>query len=262
LEINLGRLTELYTRPKALFEQLLTPLPISTENIYLIAQIKKHGLALKYGFLSYSIIMSWLGAITFLHAIAAFSAVKKRLLHSSFSFAFNSLFVLTFLIIFVHGLAIFETHGRFWSMNLWLVYILSALGIAYWLEKMYGGPLQKKPWIKWLFVFIVSCYVMTVLFDFGQRNSFERAAVIWLKNHKIETKDVYFSTRRLSVRASVFNAEIGEVNDAISKNVPYLVLKTSEANDKKLSLDGYKLIESFPDPEHAEVKIYKGKNLD
>jgi hypothetical protein len=261
VEINWARLSELYTRPKAFFDQLLMPLPISTEHIYLVALVKKHGLALKYGFLSYALIMSWLGAVTLLHAAAAFTAVKHRLLVTSLNFTFCMLFSLTFLITFVYGLTAFEAHGRYWGMNLWLVYVLSALGISHWLEQIYEGSLQKSRWLKPIFVVVIIGYMLTVLFDFEQRSSDEGAAVEWIRENKIEMNDVYFSGRRIGARASVYNKEIVSIDQAVNQSTQYLVIVINDKNRGiRNQIEGYRLVESFPNEERSKVDIYKKDN--
>jgi hypothetical protein len=84
--VNTGRLLELYERPKAVLENLLSPLPmvITTDYHYLHVMIDDHALALKYLFITYIVAYKWVAVLGFFHLAAAFIGTKRRLVPTQF----------------------------------------------------------------------------------------------------------------------------------------------------------------------------------
>ena len=79
--LDMGRLAELFERPRIVIENLLSPLPmtITTNYHFLHVMIDDHALALKYIFITYIVAYKWFAVVGLLHLSTAYLAVKHRL---------------------------------------------------------------------------------------------------------------------------------------------------------------------------------------
>lgn len=256
--MNWGRLSELYYRPKNFLQNLTTPLPLEVHHPYLIKLVQDHQLSLKFGFLSFAIVYSWFFGLKIFHAFLAFTALWKKLLPPENQKPFFLLFIVTFLITTLYSLSAYETSGRYWMMNWWIVYVLSALGLHYWLFQIKSSQPNKTHWIRSILWFFILGHLITNLFDTSPKHPERYEAISWIKSHKIDPREIYSNDPRApAMLLGKYEASPITLDEAIKKNYRYLLIKCSGNNVFIDGIPNYHLIASFPNGKNPKLAIYE-----
>lgn len=255
--LNTGRLLELYERPKAVIENLLSPLPmgITTDYHYLHVMMDDHALALKYLFITYVVAYKWVAVLGFLHLAAAYIAIKRRLLSPQFVKPLLVVFVISFAITAINLPTNYVLSRRYWVMNLWVVYLVSALGLAYVIRELFTGAWKRLWWAKIAFVALMLGYMAVVLFDSHRKNP-DMEAASWLKAHQVDVSRTYIDNKRLCFYLGSFDCESVGIEQAKQSAYPYLVLYFNRYQDV-IEVDGYQVAHQVLDHDRPAFVIYK-----
>ena len=255
--MNTGRLLELYERPKAVLENILSPLPmaITTDYHYLHVMMDDHALALKYLFIAYVIAYKWVAVLGFLHLAAAYIAIKRRLVSPQFVKPLLLIFVISFTITAINLPTNYVLSRRYWVMNLWVVYLVSALGLAFVIRELFTGAWKRLWWAKFAFVALILGYMAVVLFDSHRKNP-DMEAVAWLKAHQVDVSKTYIDNNRLCFYLGSFDCESVGLEQAKQSAYPYLVLYFNRYQDV-IEVNGYQVVHKILDHDRPAFVIYK-----
>ncbi len=261
LDLDLMRFSELFYYPKSLLYNLGTPLPVEVVNHEELKSIvEHHQLALKYGLLSYAAIYSWLSGLKILHAATAWTAIKKKLVATQYKESLTSLFLPAFLATTVFVFTHLETSRRYWILSWWIVYLLSALGLNYWIEflkTVKWSRLQR--WLSRLaLVVVILGYVLTVLFDSVPKHEARYMAASWFRELGVDGTQIYTDDNRsLAMLLGKYEPTSISLDEALVKRYPYLVITARGNKALDYEANGYHLVESFPSKEDPKIMIYR-----
>ncbi len=252
-----GRFLELYERPKAVLENLLSPLPMSitTDYHYLHVMVDDHALALKYLFITYVVAYKWLAVLGYLHLAAAYIAIKRRLVSPQFVKPLLLIFVISFTITAFNLPTNYVLSRRYWVMNLWVVYLVSALGLAFVIRELFTGAWKRLWWAKVAFVALILGYMAVVLFDSHRKNP-DMEAVAWLKAHQVDVSKSYIDNKRLCFYLGSFDCESMGLEQAKQLAYPYLVLYFNRYQDV-IEVNGYQVVHKILDHDRPAFVIYQ-----
>jgi hypothetical protein len=255
--INWGRVDELFERPLKILSQVLYPLSISVIDgpRDLMKLLDYHGVALKLMFLSYVAIYKWLAKAGLLHLLTAYVCLKRELIANRFIKPILLVFFTSFAIAFINLPRDYVISGRYLVMNLWVVYLVSAVGLAY-LIKQLMGEWSNKVWLKFGLLSLIFAYLAAVLID-KPRNMINPDTVSWIREHNINLDRTYINNMRLCFYLGRF--ECGDrlgVEDAKAAGYDFLVLGF-RSYELIPEIDGYDIVKKIPDREHPEYVIYK-----
>jgi hypothetical protein len=259
LSIDLGRFSALYFRPKHLLASIGTPLPLKVvnhENLQIL--IDRHQIALKYGFLSYVAIYSWLSGLKILHAATCWTAIKNKLIANRDAEALLALFLTALLASITFVFTNLETGGRYWVMSWWIVYLLSALGLCHWIKILLAMDSRWRWLPRLALVVVVLSYVLVVLFDSSPPHRDRYNAISWLKQHEVDPTEIYTDdSRALAMLLGKYEVKPISLDEAVAKGYQYLLVTDFKQKKLDLELRGYHLLESFPDKQNPKILIYK-----
>ncbi len=255
--MNTGRLIELYERPKAVLENLLSPLPmgITTDYHYLHVMMDDHALALKYLFITYVVAYKWVAVLGFLHLAAAYIAIKRRLVSPQFVKPLLIVFVISFAITAINLPTNYILSRRYWVMNLWVVYLVSALGLAFVIRELFAGAWKRLWWAKVAFFALILGYVAVVLFDSHGKNP-DMEAVTWLKQHQVDVSKTYIDNKRVCFYLGSFDCESVGFEQAKQAAYPFLVLYFDRYQDM-VEVEGYEVVKKVFDHNKPAFVIYQ-----
>jgi hypothetical protein len=255
--VNTGRLLELYDRPKAVLENLLSPLPmgITTDYHYLHVMIDDHALALKYLFITYVVAYKWVAVLGFFHLATAYIGIKRRLVPPQFIKPLLLVFVISFLITAVNLPTNYVLSRRYWVMNLWVVYLVSALGLGFVIRELFIGAWKRFWWAKIALVFLVLGYMAVVLFDSHRKNP-DMEVVAWLKQHQVDVSKTYIDNKRVCFYMGSFDCESIGIDQAKQAAYPYLVLYFNRYQDA-VEVDGYQVVKKVFDHDRPAFVVYQ-----
>lgn len=257
--LNTGRLLELYERPKAVLENLLSPLPMSitTDYHYLHVMMDDHALALKYLFIAYVVAYKWVAVLGFLHLAAAYIAIKRRLVSPQFVKPLLLVFVISFAITAINLPTNYILSRRYWVMNLWVVYLVSALGLAFVIRELFTGAWKRIWWAKVAFVALILGYMAVVLFDSHGKNP-DMETVTWLKLHQVDVSKTYIDNKRVCFYLGSFDCESIGIDQAKQAAYPFLVLYFDRYQDM-VEVEGYEVVKKVFDHNKPAFVIYQKK---
>lgn len=255
--VNTGRLLELYERPKAVIENLLSPLPmgITTDYHYLHVMIDDHALALKYLFIAYVVAYKWVAVLGFLHLAAAYIGIKRRLVPDQFIKPLLLVFVISFLITAVNLPTNYILSRRYWVMNLWVVYLVSALGLGFVIRELFIGAWKRLWWGKVALVLLILGYMAVVLFDSHRKNP-DMEVVAWLKQHQVDVSKTYIDNKRVCFYMGSFDCESIGLDGAKQAAYPYLVLYFNRYQEA-VEVDGYQVVKKVFDHDRPAFVVYQ-----
>jgi hypothetical protein len=196
--LNMGRLAELLERPRSVIENLLAPLPMSITTSYhfLHVMVDDHALALKYIFITYIVAYKWVAVVGLLHLSAAYLAVKHRLVDFKFMKPLVIVFGVSFAITAINLPVSYVLSRRYWVMNLWVVYLFSALGFCFVIRQLWHGAWLHLRWARLGFVAVVLGFALVVLFDSHRENDDLQTAA-WIQSNGLELDRTYIEDARL-----------------------------------------------------------------
>ncbi len=255
--VNTGRLLELYERPKAVLENLLSPLPmgITTDYHYLHVMIDDHALALKYLFITYVVAYKWVAVLGFFHLAAAYIGIKRRLIPPQFIKPLLLVFLISFLITAINLPTYYVLSRRYWVMNLWVVYLVSALGLGFVIRELFIGAWKRFWWAKIALVFLVLGYMAVVLFDSHRKNP-DMEVVAWLKQHQVDVSKTYIDNKRVCFYMGSFDCESIGLDQAKQAAYPYLVLYFNRYQEA-VEVDGYQVVKKVFDHDRPAFVVYQ-----
>ncbi len=255
--VNTGRLLELYERPKAVLENLLSPLPmgITTDYHYLHVMIDDHALALKYLFITYVVAYKWVAVLGFFHLAAAYIGIKRRLIRPQFIKPLLLVFLISFLITAINLPTYYVLSRRYWVMNLWVVYLVSALGLGFVIRELFIGAWKRFWWAKIALVFLVLGYMAVVLFDSHRKNP-DMEVVAWLKQHQVDVSKTYIDNKRVCFYMGSFDCESIGLDQAKQAAYPYLVLYFNRYQEA-VEVDGYQVVKKVFDHDRPAFVVYQ-----
>ena len=258
ISIYTGRLVELYERPKSIILSLFEPLPmrVVTDYYFLHRSIDEHFLALKYGFITYIIIYKWIVTIGFLHFVTAIICIKKRLFPTDLTGPILFAFFLSFAITAINYPTFYALSGRYWIMNLWVVYLASSLGLLYLIRQL--GELKNKYSVigKTLLGIILISYTIVVLFDSHHKTT-DMEAVDWIKVHQLDLDHTFIDNPRLCFYLGRFDCESIGLEKAKKEKYTYLIFHLDRYQTYG-EIKGYELVKKIPEKNNKpSFVIYK-----
>lgn len=256
-QINWGRVDELFERPLQVFSQISHPLPIAVvdNSRELMKLLGSHGLALKLLFLSYVAIYKWLAKVGLLHLLTAYVCLRKRLIVNRFIKPILLIFFTSLAIAFINLPHDYVLSGRYLVMNLWIVYLMSAVGLAYLISQL-SGEWSNRLWLKIGLASLIFAYLTAVLID-KPRNMINPDTVAWIREHKVNLDRTYINNMRLCFYLGRFEcADSLGLEGAKAAGYDFLVLEF-HSYELVPEIDGYEIVKKVPDREHPEYVIYK-----
>ena len=257
LKLNLGRLPELYQRPLALVNQIFTPLPVQSSNMFLKSVIDHYPHVFKFSFLSAVIVYKWVIAMGLLHLAAIYTALKYKLIGKPDLKIIKTLFFIAIIVSTANFFHIFVDTNRYWLTSYWLAYFIAAFGFLYWIKKISGLNKSIKFFYSGLLMLIVLAYVIIGLFDSKPHRPQELEVIDWLKTQHIDLEKVFFNDRRLIIYAQRYEIEDAELSEALQKQPAYIVLRASQLQDIKEIPSAYQQIMQFSLEGKVRFVVYK-----
>lgn len=244
-QLHTGRLMEIYQRPLAMMSELLSPLPMQIQaNEYLKLLIDQHALGLKYTFILYVIFAKWLSTVGLLHLSTAYLAIRQRLLDATFIKPLGLLFAVSFAITAINLPVHYILTSRYWVMNLWVVYVISALGLAWLLRALYAGQWRNRRWAKLALILVLIGHMLVVLLD-SHRSNPDQQVQNWIKQQGVAIDQLYIDNPRLCFYLGRFDCAAIGLDGAIKQQYPYLILHFYRYQDYQ-EIAGYEIVEKFP----------------
>lgn len=247
--LNLGRLPELIDRPLAFMREIFTPLPVTTNNIYLKSAISDFPMVHKLSFISILAAYKILVGIGALGVVTSFVAIQKDLIKKADLAVLRLLFCVTFIVSLANLLLTYVDSSRYWMMNYWLIYLVSAAGLADCLTKVKAMKQFAKWFWRLLLCVVIIAQFCTILLDSKPHRPIEPEVVVWLKVHKINPREVFINDRRLIVHAERY--DLIDDNIAISeeslKPFAYVALRFGEFEANQALLESFKTLVTISD---------------
>jgi hypothetical protein len=247
--LNLGRLHELIDRPLTFLREIFSPLPVTTTNIYLKSPMSDFPMVHKLSFISTLAVYKMLVGIGLLAIITSFVAIRKNLIQKEDLSALKAVFGVTFTVSLANLLLTYVDSSRYWMMNYWLIYLVSAAGLAHCLTKVKVMKQLAKWFWRLLLCLVIIAQLWTVLFDSKPHRPIESEVVVWLKGHKINPREVFINDRRLIIHAERY--DLIEDNILISedslKPFAYIALRFSEFEANKALLESFQTLATISD---------------
>ena len=255
--LDMGRLAELFERPRIVIENLLSPLPmtITTNYHFLHVMIDDHALALKYIFITYIVAYKWFAVVGLLHLSTAYLAVKHRLVRSEFLKPLLIVFVVSFAITAINLPVSYVLSRRYWVMNLWVVYLFSALGFAFVIRELWQGAWKHLRWARLGFIAVVLGFALVVLFDSHRENDDLQAAA-WIKSKGLLLDRTYIEDARLCFYLGRYDCGPADLEGAVGAGYPHLVLHLNRYQ-APMEIEGYQLIKKLPDDRKPSFVVYQ-----
>jgi hypothetical protein len=247
--INFGRLPELINRPLAFFHEIFSPMPVTTDNIYLKSAMSHFPLVHKISFICTLATYKMLVGIGALAAVTTFYAIQKKLINKSHLKVLKVLFSITFIVSLANLLLTYVDSSRYWMMNYWLIYLVAAVGLSDFLS----GFKTIKQISKWFWMLLLCLVIITqlwtILFDSKPHRPIEHDVVTWMKDHNINPRQVFMNDRLLIIHAERYDLiQDGEViSEKSLKDFAYVALRSSEFEANRSLLAPFQILATIKD---------------
>ncbi len=228
---------------------------ITTDYHYLHVMIDGHALALKYLFITYVVAYKWVAVLGFFHLAAAYIGIKRRLVPAQFIKPLLLVFVISFLITVINLPTYYVLSRRYWVMNLWVVYLVSALGLGFVIHELFIGAWKRLWWAKAALVLLILGYMAVVLFDSHRKNP-DMEVVAWLKQHQVDVSKTYIDNKRVCFYMGSFDCESIGLDQAKQAAYPYLVLYFNRYQEA-VEVDGYQVVKKVFDHDRPAFVVYQ-----
>ena len=252
----LNRLNVLLDRPMHFFHSMQQPLAIDTQNYYLAKLIANYVTSFKYLFLSYVAAYKWVAGLGLLNLAFFGYALKRRQITSPYLRVLCVFFVISSVITIINLYATFVISGRYWVMNFWIVYIVSAIGLSRLFSDVFISKHPHKKSLQYSLIAILFIYFLSILIDKPEKH-FEQAAGEWIKARQLDLNNVFFNSQRGAFYAGQLTIENVDLNRATTIiQYQYLTIHYNQFDEIK-PIKNYQPIQYFPSQDNPKVIIYK-----
>lgn len=256
ISIELARLNEFYSRPRAFLLNILTPLELTTNHIdlrYLIADFSE---SFKFLFIAYVILYKWIAGLGIFHFAVFYYALKHQLMQKKLLLALVFLFLISGAITIINTYATYILANRYWVMNWWVVYIFAALGLSHLWSSLNAQKSSKHRWIKISLVFVLLFYFLNVILDKPQAH-FEKQAGNWVMENHLDFNNIYFNNRRVAYYAGQLafdDVGLQQATEVIQYR--YLMIRYPRFSEVK-DIKNYQPIHHLPSKQNPKVIVYE-----
>lgn len=247
--LSLGRLPELINRPLAFVREIFSPMPITTNNVYLKSAISDYPILHKLSFISILAVYKILTGVGMLALVTSFFAIQKDLIKKPDLKVLKVLFYLTFIVSLSNLILTYVDTSRYWMMSYWLIYLIAGVGLADWLTKIKTMNQSKNWFWRLLLCLVIIAQLWTVLFDSNPHRPIESEVVVWLEEHKINPREVFINDRRLIVHAERYDLieDSTEISEESLKSFAYIALRFSEFEANQALLESFQTLATITD---------------
>ena len=253
--IDLARLNEIVSRPTKFLNTMLQPLPINSQNHWVLVLIADFATSFKYFFLSYVVMYKWAAGLGLLHLFLFGYAIQQRLISSPYLKELAIFFVLSSIITIINLYTTFIITNRYWVMNFWIVYIVAAIGLGHLWHTVENSKHPKRSWMKWGLVSLLMIYFLNVIIDKPEPH-YEQQAGQWVKDQHLDLNNVYFNHNRVAYYSGLLAFDRTDLKTATEViQYPYLMMRYNRFTEV-MEIPGYQSIEYFPSIDNPKVIVY------
>jgi len=134
--ISSSRLTEFLNRPVLFFNQLVKPLPIQTDNEYLLNLFENYSLIITYAVLLTVLIFKWIKGLGILHGgLFFYSFFAKKKLINNYQKHIYFFLIVSFILVSINLFNVYVLTNRYWGFHWWWILILIVPALYYMFEQ-------------------------------------------------------------------------------------------------------------------------------
>ena len=254
---SINRFHEIINAPLRIIREFFYPLPIYSNNLDLTIQLNENKLITKFSLLFAIVLISWFSTVTLFHFLTAYVALKYKLISSKFNLLLLNIFSITFLIPCLFGFSSFDTSGRYWILNIWIVYIYSAVGLGFCFNYIEKFRLKNKKWLSGFLWVVMVIYLLIVFIDISPKKSYSKT-LFWMQSNKIDFNAIYTNDIRIDVFSIGYNYPYQK------KDIKFLVLNNNISPEYLQSKEfqhyvktkHIKLLKNIPSNDKSDFSIY------
>lgn len=260
-QISFSRLSDLIVnRPLIFLKNLVNSQPIYVSGLP-EKYVNAYGYSIKYLFWVYVLLCSWLSGLKFLHIGGAMLAIIKKIVARPYSQILLIFFLITLGPVLVNVFSIFSFSSRYFVPNFWIVCILTALGIDFYLSWVDKLSLRKRLFFRFVFYFFIFTYVTVVLFESHKpsKGLADRESVHWIQSNRIPLNQVFYSNERMLFYAGALDRRVStlDLSKHVAEEQRYFVVENKNVENLTQHLPELHLIKNIPSNDDPRVKIYK-----
>jgi hypothetical protein len=252
--MNLLRMNDIVNRPMMFWDQLMKPLPVTANNVYLQHLIIEFAFSFKIIFLMFVTSHKWITGVGLLHLVLTVVTVHQARLDQTYRKTLIVLFVISLAVVLVNLFVVYVLTSRYLVMNWWLVYLIAAIGLHTLITRWTTLKPRQRLIRQASLVLLLIIYFLNILID-KPGISPEKQAAEWLQDQSLDLSEVYINDARTAFYAQTAHSN-GKLNKVVSnQSFPFLLIRYNSQNDSK-ALAGYKAIKHFPSLEKPKLIFY------
>ena len=245
--INSSRLIEFFNRPIVFFHQLVSPLPIVSDNFHLSNLLEDYSLVLTYSVLITILLFKWIKGLGVLHGCMFFYSflVKKKFLNENQKNIYFFL-VVSFILVAINLFNVYVLTNRYWGFHWWwLLILITPTTLSLFEVRNFRSS------IKNILGVVLVFYVFNSFID--KRDNLEMHIAQYLKNNHLEDIDLKEHHRiKYYVNFSVDDLLDNKTNQDPE---PYGLYKIDDINN----IDQKMIIKKFPEINPKFILIQHAK---
>jgi len=216
--ISSSRLSEFLDFPILFLNQLVTPLPIHTDNEFLSNLLDNYSLIFTYAVLLSILIFKWIKGLGVIHGgLFFYSFFVKKKLSNDYKKHIYFLLVVSFILVSINLFNVYVLTNRYWSFHWWWMFIL----ISPILLNLFSSR-KLNHLFKYIVVTIIIILFVNVIID--QSSSEERNVAKYISENQLLSVD-YQENERIKY---LVNFNVNEVvNSSTEETFKYILIKNN-----------------------------------
>ena len=241
-----SRLNEFIPRLISFFEQISSPLPLSTSDFYLNVLLVNYPVTITFGLLLTILIVKWLKGLGILVSgllIYSFTKFFHNKLDREIKLTLYFFIVISFLLVGFNLFNVYVLSNRYWGFHWFWVFIL-VTPVLINLFKLKAIKLINT--LKFLVSICIAISIMNVAID-SNKNNIEVDAGEYLKNISIENKQSIklINSERVGYYGSIPLPDLMNATKPELQNTQLIILNGMEDEVTKILGEGYQVEKSF-----------------
>ena len=247
----------------SIFDHVLNPIPIYSNDLWLQKLIDSNNLSLKFILLLFIFIKKIFFA-TWIYLLVLF-LLRKQIYNviskNKLLLLIISFIIFNLLLTSLNFIATYVISTRYLLLSFYLLPVLLSLLtveiINYKNLKLFINLKSFRPNLKYFTFIVIIFSIFYSTFNLKKNDSYELVVGKWIKENIDGYENVYFNDRKIAYYVQDKFVKKINLSKSTLLNYDYFVFKNITLNDEKIFDSSYQIIKSFPNDERPKVVIYK-----